>query len=213
MPSRCRLGNHRTGAPATTEATTIFCRAVFERPASARAERLGVNIPFSAQQSAAVTGDGTVWTGVGSEYRFVQLLRTGDTARIVEFGAEAAELSAHERAEALAEAEKARGSGYEADEGKLPRHHPAFSTLLTAANGEVWVRRVAEDRADSAVYDIFSSEGYYRGTLPSPFSEFPVPYVSQALVAGVVRDSLGEESVEVWRVERQRLAGRTGPHR
>ena len=132
-----------------------------------------------------------------------------DTARIVEFAAEAAELTAGERSAALAEAAKARASGYEADDARLPRHHPGFSTLLTTEKGEVWVQRINRDRADSitrAVYDVFSGDGYYLGTLPARFSAFPPPHVSRTLIAGLVRDSLGEESVEVWRVVRQRAA-------
>ncbi len=69
---------------------------------------------------------------------------------------------------------------------------------MVADDGTLWVERV---RSEGTIgYDVFSPEGTYQASLQSPFVSIPAPHALGDYIAGVVQDSLGVQSVEVYRV-------------
>lgn len=100
-----------------------------------------------------------------------------------------------------------------AEEMIYPEAHPAHDRLLAAANGELWVQRPQIEppwseaidynpvRPYPSDWDIFSRDGRWLGTVTVP-ARFRVMDVTNEHVAGVAKDGLNVERVQIWRVRR-----------
>lgn len=177
----------------------------FEVPlfSSQTRQGFGIPVPFSPRPVADVGPTGTVWTGTGHQYRLVQLTATGDTSRIIEFSLPSARLSDAELAAARDTADQAQARGFVVDRARIPATHPAYTSIIVSDDGYIWIRRAAGTQHRSLgefVHDIFDPDGAYVTTVSAPLAEWPAPHVSSTYIAGVARDELGVDYVEVYRI-------------
>lgn len=73
-----------------------------------------------------------------------------------------------------------------------------MSDLSSGPDGTLWVKRVGL-KDESAVIDVFSSEGTYLGTLP-PGSPFPVAFLPYDNIVTLEKDEWGGWAVRIYRV-------------
>jgi hypothetical protein len=94
----------------------------------------------------------------------------------------------------------------------FPDHHPAHARLLAAADGVLWVERPQteppwSEEIDSSpvpplpgIWDLFGEDGAWLTTVHLP-ARFRLMWAGGDRVAGVAKDALDVESVQVWRLE------------
>jgi hypothetical protein len=163
-------------------------------------------IPFAPTEVAGVGPEGEVWTGSGSSYRFARLDAHGDTLRIVELDVPPTPLSDEDVIVARAEADSAEASGFEVDRGLIPRHHPYFTAMTVADDGSIWMRRPTPPAAadpgarTDATFDVFTSSGEYRASVPAPVADFPGPSIVGDYLVGIARDALDVDYVVLYRI-------------
>jgi hypothetical protein len=94
------------------------------------------------------------------------------------------------------------------DESRVPAAHPLFTSIAIAENGDIWVRRHAEEVRPTAsggrgaLFDVFNAVGRYLGSVPAPVAEWPSPHIANGFLVGITRDELGVDYVEVYRIVR-----------
>jgi len=100
-----------------------------------------------------------------------------------------------------------------AEEMVYPESHPAFSRILVRESGEAWVERPQTEppwseaieyspvRPHPSEWDLFSPEGVWLGTITLP-ARFRLTSVGEDRLAGVAKDDLDVERVEVWGLRR-----------
>jgi hypothetical protein len=165
-----------------------------------------VGVPFSPGVAVAVDPRGFVWTGTTDRWRLHQQSLAGDTARVVELAAEPVPVTAADRQEALEGLKWFTEKGGRIDEGRIPGHKPAFSDVMVAPDGHLWVRPSRPAGDEGAAFDVFDPEGRYLGrvSLPGGISGFPPPVVRGDAVVGMARDSLDVPYVVRMRIRRGR---------
>ncbi len=91
----------------------------------------------------------------------------------------------------------------------FPDHHPAHARLLMGADGVLWVERPQTQPPWSegfdvpphpGVWDLFGEDGTWLTTVHLP-ARFRLMWAGGDRVAGVAKDDLDVESVQVWRLE------------
>jgi len=94
-----------------------------------------------------------------------------------------------------------------------PETHPAYDRLVATSEGELWVQRPQIEppwseaidynpvRPHPSEWDIFSDDGRWLATVTVP-GRFRVMDVRDGVVAGVAKDELDVERVQVWRLQR-----------
>ena len=94
----------------------------------------------------------------------------------------------------------------------FPDHHPAHARLLVGTDGVLWVERPQteppwSEEIDYAavpphpgIWDVFGEDGAWLTTVHLP-ARFRLMSVGEDRVAGVAKDDLDVESVQVWRLE------------
>lgn len=94
----------------------------------------------------------------------------------------------------------------------FPEYHPAQARLLAGASGVLWVERPQTEPPWSesdgyspapphpGVWDLFGPDGSWLATVRLP-AHFRLMWAGEDRVAGVARDDLGVESVQVWTLE------------
>ena len=162
-------------------------------------------VPFSPRQIATVGTAGEAWVSSGEAYRLAQLGPEGDTVRIIEKRGAPVRLSAEERAEANADADRYAGEGYIVDRALIPEHHPPLSAIVVADDGAVWVERLSGGVTPTAgtqqsVYDVFNTDGILVATVPSQLASSPAPHITGTILAGVVLGADDEQHIEVYRI-------------
>lgn len=97
----------------------------------------------------------------------------------------------------------------------FPQHHPAHARLLVGTDGVLWVERPQTEPPWSeeidftpvpphpGVWDLFAPDGTWLSTVHLP-ARFRPMSAREDMVAGVAKDDLDVESVQVWRLERPR---------
>jgi hypothetical protein len=87
----------------------------------------------------------------------------------------------------------------------IPDGHtvPSFDTLITGADGRIWLRDFAPPWSESAEYNwtVYDSTGRVERRVSTP-SNLNITHVRDGHVTGVIRDSLDVEYVVVYRLER-----------
>ena len=160
-------------------------------------------VPFSPEPSATGSAHGVAITG-GTEYEISLFDSSGQLSRISRL-AERPAVRTDQHLEAYV-----RNSGNpflqdEASIGKmianyrkmpLPESLPAYTDLRIADTGEIWARRYSLRGATLYRWDVFGTDGGYRGWLEVP-SSFRIEEVSRGQIVGIATDELGVERVEV----------------
>lgn len=80
----------------------------------------------------------------------------------------------------------------------FPEWMPAFSGLLPQGDSAVWVRRYEPTEGRENTWWIFDPEGRVTGQLPTP-AGLEIMDVESGFIAGVWRDELGVEHVQIYR--------------
>ena len=163
-----------------------------------------VGVPFTPGVAVAVDPRGFVWTGVTDRWRLHQQTLRGDSVRIVEREAAPVPVTAGDREAALQELKWFTDQGGRVDLGRIPAHKPAFSDLVAAPDGHLWVRPSVPEGYEGAAFDLFDPEGRYLGRVPFPagLNRFPPPVVRGDALYGVRRDSLDVPYVVRVRIRR-----------
>ena len=161
-----------------------------------------LRVPFSPEPSATGSVHGVAVTG-GSDYEVSLFDEAGALSRIARL-TEAPTIRTDEHLEGYVRS----FGGRERDEAEvremtamyeelpLPSSLPAYTDLRFADTGELWARRYSERGAIALRWDIFGTDGGYRGRVEIPAS-FRIEEVSRGQLVGVFRDELDVQRVEV----------------
>lgn len=87
------------------------------------------------------------------------------------------------------------------DSVSWPRHRGAFDALEWDDRGNLWVRRVGEEKSETADWDVFDPELTYFGAVQLP-AGLTVHAIAGDMVWGTVRDDLGVNYVKGYRLRR-----------
>lgn len=166
--------------------------------------RTAVGVPFSPGVAVAVDPRGFVWTGTTDRWRLHQQGLAGDTVRVVELAAEPVPVTAADRQKALEGLKWFTDQGGRIDEGLIPGHKPAFSDVMVAPDGHLWVRPSLAADEPGAAFDVFDPDGRYLGRVrvPGGISRFPPAVVRGDALLGMARDSLDVPYVVRMRIRR-----------
>jgi len=86
------------------------------------------------------------------------------------------------------------------EEYEYPTHYPAYSGILSSDDGSIWVERYPLAQ-ESRHWKVFSPEGDLVATVDLP-SGFRIMWVGENQVAGVAKNELDVEFVEVRDIQR-----------
>lgn len=125
-------------------------------------------IPFSPDLVWTLDAEGRVWSGVSDRYRLRLHEPAGDTVRVVERAAAPVEVAASERDSLPAQLKWFTDQGGRIDLSRVPRHKPAFVSILTDDQGWLWVRPALPATERNAAFDVFDPEGRYQGRVSLP---------------------------------------------
>ena len=163
----------------------------------------GVNMaPFEPRPSWDITSGGSVITTLGARYEVVEWGPAGDTVRVIRVetvprAVPPAALRDSTRAfrtrldSIPVPLSEVNGMSETARSGRLPETLPDILALHVAPDGTIWVRRWPSiDQTGETVFDVLEASGRPLRTVRLPVelaADLP-PFVSETLVAGVVRD-------------------------
>jgi hypothetical protein len=88
----------------------------------------------------------------------------------------------------------------------IPETKPVFESFVVDESGYIWVARTtagAPSVPAQRPLDIFDPEGVFLGSITMALASRPTPVIRATRIAGVVRDSLGTETVVVYRLDRR----------
>ncbi|MDE0073605.1 MAG: 6-bladed beta-propeller [Gammaproteobacteria bacterium] len=170
--------------------------------------RNGLGLAFGARAHFAAGGN-LAWYGHSSRYELVGRDRSGSVRRIVRADRIPRAVTQAEIDESRAAAgERLRGmSGPAIDRIRATEFastHPLHGRFLFDEAGNLWVERSWSDLiADSGAreWDIFDAEGKLTGFLATP-GGFRITYIGTQSVLGVHADSLGIETVRMYRLDK-----------
>jgi sugar lactone lactonase YvrE len=171
-----------------------------------RAVRMFAAVPYSSALLWAVSPDGFVWLGLSGEYRLFKTISVADTVLSIESEYPPIRITDEERATALENdpgASRIRELGGRTDPDLIPAFKPAFTRLVIARDGAVWVWRSAADSRDPLI-DVFSPEGQAMGSAlgPDGLASAPRPIIYDDYMVAVTTDDLGVAYVTRFRIER-----------
>lgn len=170
--------------------------------------RNGIGLAFGARAHFAAGGN-LAWYGHSSLYELVGHDQSGSVRRIVRADRIPRAVTQAEIDESRAAAEeRLRGmSGPAIDRIRATEFastHPLHGRFLFDEAGNLWVERSWSDLiADSGAreWDIFDAEGKLTGFLRTP-GGFRITYIGTQSVLGVHADSLGIETVRMYRLDK-----------
>lgn len=169
----------------------------------------GLNVaPFAPAPVYASTVRGTVVSGSAEGYELVETARAGQTLRKLARSATAERIPAAERAESAralkrridslpVPLDKVLGVPEAVRSQRLPEVYSVYIGVVSAPNGDVWVRRWARNPSVS-VFDLFNANGRFARTvvIPRRCAPEPAPAVQGDRFACLVVDAdSGEESI------------------
>ena len=170
--------------------------------------RNGYAMVFSGRAEFAAGGN-LVWYGHSSRFELVGHDRSGSVRRIVRMDRVPRAVTQAEIDESRAAAEESlRGMSGPAVERiratEFASTHPVHGRFLGDEAGNLWVERYQSDPvADSGAreWDIFDAEGTLTGSLATP-DGFRITYIGTRSILGVHADSLGIETVRMYRLDK-----------
>lgn len=167
-------------------------------------------VPFSGEPLFAFDPQGGLWYNFSGEASLLRLSTSGDIELTVGVDIEPAPVTTADQAEAmadeaLAEVRNRLGEvGVSDMKSRIPDNKPYFATFFFDDEGSLWVMHaeVATSDPGERSVDIYHSDGTPRAVTSMALVPAPTPRVRNGLLAGVVRDHLGVESVAVLQVVR-----------
>lgn len=174
-------------------------------------ERLGGNglgLAFGGRAVFA-TGGTLAWYGHSSRFELMGYDATGSLRRVVRLDRALRPVTDTDISRARAEVEEGlRGMTGPAVERMLATEfastHPVHEAILSDRVGNLWAERYRDQFAEDPgpqVWDIFDADGRLAGQLEAP-AGFRITAVGARSVVGVHADSLGVETVRLYRLQR-----------
>jgi len=146
------------------------------------------------------------WVGAATDYKLLQLRRTGDTVRVVEREHEAVGLPAAERDSIRDATRRLRQRARGAADLPIPEHQRIFDAIVVDNHGYLWVQlsRAPDERVTSL--DVFDPEGRYLGAVKAPavVEWNPSPVARDDRMVFVTTDELGAQLVVTARISGRR---------
>lgn len=171
-------------------------------------------IPFSPELVWTLDAEGRVWSGVSDRYRLRLHEPSGDTVRVVERAAAPVPVDASERDSLPARLKWFTDQGGRIDLSRVPRHKPAFTSVMVDDQGWLWVRPALPAAERNAAFDVFDPEGRYQGRVALPLAHengMPLIIRGDRIYAAVLSDE-GVPQVVRFRIEgRSPAAPRVAP--
>ncbi|MCC6245825.1 MAG: hypothetical protein IT353_23535 [Gemmatimonadaceae bacterium] len=83
-----------------------------------------------------------------------------------------------------------------------PKNAPHFASCLAGVRGDVWIELYREDPDATTTWLVVGSDGTMRARVTTP-ARFSLQHVSEDAVAGIARDEIDAERVEVYTIQRR----------
>ncbi len=185
-------------------------------------------VPFTPRSAQTVVGpSGTIIAGASDRYR-LEIQRLDGTVTAIEQNwapvpVEREEAEWHRRYLVTALKAEVAPEGWNGEGIEIPSHKPAFSSLIAAPSGEIWVVRLGKgERAtdciedpdesnyeqaretpcwrDRILLDVFDGEGRYLGDVTVPGNSFRPVHIDGNMVLSVEEDEAGIITVKRYRL-------------
>ena len=159
--------------------------------------RMSTSVPFQGSMRWRFSPAGTVWTLLTARYELTEMTTAGEVLRTVTKDHEPIPVTDEDRERAIADLEWFTNQGGQIDQAKFPTTMPVTASFFIDDEGNLWVEpRVAASEANDKghLFDLFSAEGSYLGTLRLPFElawSIPEPVVRGGVLYGVTSDETG----------------------
>ncbi len=167
-------------------------------------------VPYSGEPLFAFDPQGRLWYNYSGESSLSRWSTSGGIQ--LTFGPELAPtpVTAVDREEALAREDFAEvrdrlgAAGVSELAGLIPENKPYYAAFFFDDEGSLWVMHSEMLVADpeGRRVDVYDMDGTSRATATTALAAAPGPRVRNGLMAGVVRDDVGVESVAVFQVVR-----------
>jgi hypothetical protein len=162
----------------------------------------GVNrAPFEATPSWDITRNGQVLAAAGDQYQLVEVSAAGDTVRVIRYDVPSMPIPARELQDSARAfrarldsiripLERMRGMSMRARRAELPTVFPQILAVQVDRAGNIWLRRWPRGGRTETLFDVLRPSGALWSTvrIPADILSDPAPWVSAALVVGVVRE-------------------------
>ncbi len=167
-------------------------------------------VPHSGEPLFAFDPQGRLWYNYSGETPLSRWSISGDVELTITPQLTPTPLTAVDREEALARDEFAEvrerlGQAAMSDlESLIPEDRPYYAGFFFDDEGSLWVMRSqgAASEPEQRTVDVYEADGVKRATATTALAARPRPRVRSGLIAGVLRDELGVETVAVFRVVR-----------
>jgi hypothetical protein len=166
--------------------------------------RMSVAVPFSPGLAMTLDLRGYLWSGVTDRSRLVRTNLDGDTLLVTEWPMERQPVTAQDREEVLESLEWFTQQGGTVDARRIPSLKPAFTQILLAEDGHVWVTPGARTVQGWGRLHVIDPDGRWLGEARAdpPIFGWPTPLIGTDFVLAVVRDEMEVPYVVRYRIER-----------
>jgi hypothetical protein len=156
-----------------------------------------VQIPFRPQRLGVLDARGFHWSADPAAYRLVQRTLDGDSTRVIARAYDTVPVVDGDLAEMRETYRSYIESGQGWDESRIPQVKPAFSALVVADDGHLWLRLHRPYGDSLAAFDVFDPEGRHLGPVRAPVTlgESAPVLVRGDAVYGVTYDVLDVPAV------------------
>ena len=165
------------------------------------------SVPYGSGLVWRLVWPGYIWFGETGDYHLYQRSLAGDTLRIVSKAFEPLPVTSSDIDSAIVGLEWFTRQGGRVDRSRFPAVKPAWQTLYTDDERNLWVVPVLPQegsRYGVQGFDVFDPEGRYLGRVTVPFdlAQYPPPLIRGGFLYGVVRDEMEVPYVVRARLER-----------
>jgi hypothetical protein len=165
-------------------------------------------VPYSGEPMFNFDPQGRLWYNYSGEASLSRWSTSGDIELTVSPDLAPTPVTATDHEEALAREDLAEvrdrlgAAGISELASLIPANKPYYATHFFDDDGSLWVMHSEMRVSDPEVrtLDVYDTAGVLRATAATALAAEPRPRVRSGLLAGVVRDDLGVESVAVFRV-------------
>lgn len=166
--------------------------------------RMSAVVPFSPGLVTVLDPGGYLWLGVTDRSRLARTTLEGDTLLVTEWPVERAPVTAQDREEVLEALEWFTGQGGTVDPRRIPSLKPAFTQVLLADDGHVWVTPGGWMTRGWDRFHVIDPDGRWLGEARAdpPVFGWPTPLIGTDFVLAVTRDEMEVPYVVRYRIER-----------
>jgi hypothetical protein len=160
-------------------------------------------VPFLGRAIWAVDPRGYAWVAVSDEYRIEQRSFDGQVHRVLALDNVPPRISRAEKDAILENYAWFEAQGGTLDRSLIPDEHSDLLNFFMDDEDHLWVAPAYEPHEHPPL-DVFDRSGRYLGQLRAPVSilTVPSPVVRKGMLAAIVRDRDGVESVVLLRISR-----------